>query len=563
MVCAVVLAALGCGSDDASRATAGLTGDTAETGAIDPDADESGGDTDDPSDPDAPACDEPRVGAGVVRRMTRLEYDNTVRDLLGTDLRLAEGFVAEEELLGFDNNGAALTVGELLAEQYLAAAEQLAAEAVQDLSAIVPCDPAAIGDEACAREFAATFGQRAFRRPLEPAQIEILIATFDHGLAEGGFTAGIELMLEAILQSPSFLYRIEVGAEDPDAHGVAPLDAWEVASRLSYLLWNSMPDEALFAAAAAGELDTPVRIRAHAERMLDDPRAESAVIDFHRQLFDLDALDGQAKDPVAFPEFTPEVAASMRAEAERFAADVVLQGDGSWATLLFGGHTFLDAKLAQYYGIAMQLGEELERVELPPEAHRGGLLRSGALHAALGKYATTAPVLRGEFVRTQLLCQTLPPPPDNVEFEPPDVDPDATARERYSEHTANAECAACHALMDPIGFGFEHYDGAGGWRAVENGFPIDASGELVGTRDIDGPFDGVEGLASKLAQSEEARACVVTQWFRYAHGREEADDDACTFQWLEERFEGGDVRELILALTQTDAFRFVKVVEGP
>jgi hypothetical protein len=159
----------------------------------------------------------------------------------------------------------------------------------------------------------------------------------------------------------------------------------------------------------------------------------------------------------------------------------------------------------------------------------------------------------------KLLCQTLPPPPDDVDFEPPDIDPDATARERYAEHTQSPECAACHMLMDPIGFGFEHYDGAGAWRAVENGFPIDASADLVGTRDADGPFDGVEALAEKLAASEEARDCVATQWFRYAYGRQEADDDACTLAWLQQRFDGGDVRELILALTQTDAFRFVKV----
>jgi hypothetical protein len=550
-----VAAAIACVGEADPRAT----GDGATPHATAGSAETEGGDEDD-DEPDAPAgCEGPNVGASVVQRLTRLEYDNTVRDLLGTDLRLASGFVAEEEALGFDNNGAALTVGELLAEQYLVAAEQLAAEAVQEIDALVPCEPDK-GDEACARAFAAAFGQRALRRPLDPAQVDALMVAFDHGAAEGGFVAGIELVIQAMLQSPSFLYRIERGE---GGEGIVALDDWEVASRLSYLLWNSMPDDALFEAAAAGQLRSRDEIRTQAERMLDDPRAESVVIDFHRQLLDLDALDGQAKDPTAFPEFSPAVAASMRVEAERFATDVVLHGDASWSTLLLASHTFLDATLASYYGITADVGEALVRVELPEGSHRGGFLRMGALHAALGKYATTAPVLRGKFVRTKLLCQTLPPPPDDVEFEPPDVDPDATARERYAEHTQSPACASCHVLMDPIGFGFEHYDGAGAWRAVENGFPVDASGDLVGTQDADGAFDGIEALAERLAGSEEARACLVTQWFRYAYGREVTRRDACTIESLDDAFADGDVRELVLALVQTDAFRFVKVEGVP
>ena len=543
---------MACGGDTASRTPGGeeMPDAMASGGAGE------GGEDDD----DAPAaCEPPNVGGSVVQRLTRLEYDNTVRDLLGTDARLAEGFVAEEEVLGFDNNGAALTVGELLAEQYLVAAEQLAAEAVEEIEALVPCDPAS-GDEACARAFAIAFGRRAFRRPLEDAQVDALMVAFDQGAAEGGFAAGIELVVQVMLQSPSFLYRVERGE---GGEGIVALDDWEVASRLSYLLWNSMPDEPLFEAAEAGQLRSGDEIRAQAERMLEDPRAESVVIDFHRQLLDLDALDGQAKDPTAFPEFTPAVAASMRVEAERFATDVVLHGDAAWATLLLGRHTFLDATLARYYGITAPVGDAMTRVALPEDSHRGGFLRMGALHAALGKYATTAPVLRGKFVRTKLLCQTLPPPPDNVEFEPPDVDPDATARERYSEHTESVECASCHVLMDPIGFGFEHYDGAGAWRAVENGFPVDASGDLVGTQDADGRFDGVEDLAERLAGSEEARACLVTQWFRYAYGREVTERDACTIASLDQAFADGDVRALILAIVQTDAFRFVKVEGVP
>jgi hypothetical protein len=297
--------------------------------------------------------------------------------------------------------------------------------------------------------------------------------------------------------------------------------------------------------------------------LLEDPRAASAVEDFHIQLLDLDRLDDLNKDPQSFPTFTDTVRDAMAEEARRFVAHAVLQDDGAWSTLMDADYTFLNAELANYYGIVDGVGQQMQQVSLRAEHHRGGLLALGGLMAGLGKYATTSPVLRGKFVRERLLCQQLPPPPDNVDFEPPDVDPDATARERYREHSENPTCAGCHTLLDPIGFGFEHYDGAGKWRAVENGFPIDASGELVATEDIDGPFDGVEDLAARLGESVEARRCVAKQWFRYAYGREETEDDACSLELLQSEFlETGDVRALLVDLTQTHAFRYVEPKEG-
>jgi hypothetical protein len=251
----------------------------------------------------------------------------------------------------------------------------------------------------------------------------------------------------------------------------------------------------------------------------------------------------------------------MQQETARFVAYAVLDDDGTLATLLQASYTFLDATLASYYGIAGVDASEPVLVELAPADHRAGLLAQGALLAALGKYTTTAPVQRGKFVREKLLCQPMPPPPDNVDFEPPIDDPNATLREHYAEHSANPECAACHRLLDPIGFGFEEYDGAGRWRAEEHGFPIDASGELVGT-DVDGTFDGVAGLAERLAQSTVVHECYATQMFRYALGRLESNRDGCALADLRAAFvDDGDIRSLLLAIATAPAFRQLRPAE--
>jgi hypothetical protein len=547
---AVFFLATGCAPEPTGR-PAGESSGNPETG-------ETGGTGDDEGEvPDA-SCEEHEVGAAVVRRMTRLEYANTIGDLLGLDGSVADGFVPEEEVFGFDNNSEQATVGELAAEQYMAAAETLAEQAVMDLSTLLPCDPEASGEEECAQAFVEDFGRRAFRRPLDQDQVDRLMDVFAWGRAEEGFAFGIQLVVEVVLQSPSFLYRVELSPADAGEGDVVALDDWEVASRLSYLLWNGMPDEELFAVAEAGELSTPEQVRVQAERMLDDPRAESVVQDFYRQFLDLDRLETTAKDPEAFPDFTPEIRDLMRAETERFLAHVVFEDDGTWNTMLTADYAFLNGALGNYYGLVDVTGAELQRVDLPEGSHRGGLLTHGSLMSVLGKYDLSSPVHRGKFVREQLLCQSMPPPPD-VEFDPPELDPNSTTPQKFEEHSENPACAACHQLMDPIGFGFEHYDGVGQWRATENGFPVDATGEVLQGGDATGQFYGVDQLSTLLSDSDDVRDCMVRQWFRYAYGREKADEDECTENSLRARFaEHGSVRDLLLDLTQTDAFLYAR-----
>lgn len=557
----LALALAGCSDDGARGAgdtTAGEATGAAATGGSTPTSGGETGATGEAETTGGPlSCGEPAVGAAVVRRMTRLEYNNTVRDLLGDTTRPADAFPAEEVEYGFNNYAAALTVTELLAEHYMTAAEALAATAVQDLPGLVGCDPLQVGEVACAEQFIGTFGRRAFRRPVAADERARLLAVFNYGVADG-FAAGVELVLQAILQSPHFLYRVEAGEVDPGLPaGVRRATSWELASRLSFWLWRAGPDDLLLDAAADGTLTDPAVLRAQAERLLADPRGRAGTADFFAQLLDVEALDGAAKDPATYPEFSDEIRLLMREEVGRFVEHVVFEDDATLATLLTAPYALLNQQLADYYQMPGVGGTEFIKVELAADHPRRGLLTLGGLMALHGKFNSTAPVHRGKFVRQQLMCTVILPPPD-VEFMPPEIDPNATTREKYKEHSVNPACSGCHVFMDPIGFGFEHFDGAARYRAVENGFPIDASGEVVGgDKGLDGPFDGVGELSARMADSPMVRACLVRQQFRHTFGREPVEADFCTLERLEEAFAGGDMRALMLAFLETDAFRLL------
>jgi hypothetical protein len=514
-------------------------------------------------------------GPAPVRRVTRLEYDNTVRDLLGTSQRLGAGFPPEEVRFGFDNDAAALSVSPLLAEQYLDAAEVLAAEAVDtNWAALVPCDPATMGADACGQQFIAAFGQRAYRRPLDDDDTAVLTAVFDAGNATD-FKTGVRLVIETVLQAPKFLYRIEQGLPPTEFDVVVPtpdvaagamakvvrLDDWEMAARLSYMLWRSMPDDELFAAAQAGRLESPDGVAAEAARMLADPRARGMVTNFHDQWLRIGEVDGVEKDAGVFPAFTPAVAGLLRTEAETFLDYVVWDGDGTLAAALTAPYTFVNGALAQYYGMtgaSIPTGDDFVRVDVDP-SRRAGFLTQGGLVALLSKANQTSPVQRGKFVREQLLCDDLPPPPAGVDITPPELSATLTTRQRFEQHSADPSCATCHHLMDPIGLGFERFDGAGMLRDTENGQPIDASGR-IDDADVAGPFDGVPDLAGKLAASGQVRDCAVRSWFRYGYGRGETAGDACTLQALQQAFaQGNRIQTLLVALTATDAFLYRRV----
>lgn len=512
---------------------------------------------------EAAECKGIEPGPSPIRRMNRREYDNTVRDLLGDDSRPAQSFPTEEEALGFNNNADALVVTSLLAEGYLGAAEDLAEAAVQDLPALLRgCDVKKDGEATCAEKFITEFGRVAYRRPLTADELQQLLAVHQAAADEFDFATGVRLTLTAMLQSPHFLYRVEFGAPMEGDDEVLRLAPYELASRLSYFLWGTMPDAELFAAAAEGRLIEPDDVAEQATRMLADARSRATVRDFHGQWLELRRIEELEKDDDAFPDFDTDLRPLLRAEAEEFLDHVIWNDRGDLDAMYLAPYTFLNGELADYYGLDGPSGDGFEKFELPP-GRGSGFLTQGGLLSVLAKPNQTSPIHRGKFVRERLLCQVVPPPPDNVDITPPEVDPNLPTRERFKQHSVDPACSGCHGMMDPVGFGFEHFDGIGRWRDIEAGQPIDATGELVGGN-TNGTFDGVGELASLLAGSPEVERCMTVQWFRYAYGRADAKEDACTVDDLTQKFAGSGrrIQDLIVALTQSEAFLYRRAPEG-
>jgi hypothetical protein len=540
--------------DDAAASDSDV--DEGETDAAGEAGSSEGGDDD--VDP-AASCEALDVGVTSLRRLTRTQYANTVRDLLGYTGDAAIGFAPDERVGPFLSNiGAPIT--ELQVEQYMDAAETIAAWSMLDTGGILPCDPEVIGEDACAAELIADLAPRAYRRPLAASELERLQTVYADGKARNGFTGGVGLVVQGVLQSPWFLYHVELGEADAEAGVVVQLSGHELASRLSYFVWGSMPDDVLFAAAAAGELDDPDALAEQVDRMLEDPRARDTIASFHLQWFGVDEIDGLEKHAEYFPTFTPELALAMREETAAFASHVVLDGDGKLDTLLGADFTLTeDPELLALYGIALPADHVAGQPVALPGEQRMGLLTQASVLAEHAHVDQTSPVHRGRLVRENLLCQPLPAPPPDVDNVPPSPEPDSTARERFEQHRADPSCAACHSLIDPLGFTFEHYDGIGEWRDLEAGAPVDASGELIAT-DVDRPLDGALELAAALVQSDDVKRCVTRQWARFALGRAEQDGDQCTSDALGNAFveSGGDIRGLIRELVLSDTFRHRK-----
>ncbi len=505
----------------------------------------------------APTADA-RVAPVPLRRLTREEYNNTVRDLLGDTTRPANAFPPDETVGGFESNSIAPATS-LLVELYMDAAEGLASRARARLDAIAPCS-AGKAHEECAAEFVERFGGRAFRRPLVDAERATLLSVYADKARETDHGAGIQLALEVILQSPQFLYRVEP-IEGP-AGTMRALTGNEIATRLAYFVWSSTPDDELLDAAADGLLSSPADVERAARRLLADPRAKDGVRNFHRQWLGLRELETESKDVVVSPTFTPALKDAMVEETLRFSTHAVFSEGDAVAALLTSKSSFVNAPLAKLYGVAPP-AEDFALVDLPA-SQRSGVLTHASVLAVHATALETSPILRGKFVREKFLCQEIPPPPPSVNITPPSIDPTRTTKERFLQHRTDRSCSGCHELMDPIGFGFEHYDSIGAWRDVVGAFPVDSVGELSRAETADGRFDGAVELGARLASSDQVRHCFATQWFRFALGRGERDEDAASIEHAYGAFakKGFDVRELIVAIAMSHAFLHVRFEEG-
>jgi hypothetical protein len=479
-----------------------------------------------------------------------VEYDNAVRDLLGDDTRPAT------RLLSTTSAQISLRPADaFLVEEYVRVAEDVAQRAAVDVEAATGCNLAE-DDFSCMREFISRFGRRAYRQPLDASDVNRLFLRWAEWQGDWGHNKSLEMLLANMLQSPEFLYRLEAMPADPGDEPVA-LSDYELASRLSFFLWQSVPDEDLLAAAERGELHTREQVAAHARRMLDDPRSDALLLQFHDEWLGLPLLEGLVKDSALFPEFSPEISAKLREQAHRFVLDVFRNGDARFETLITSDDAFFDAELAALYGVEGDFDSSWTKVPRGA-AFEGGALAQGGFLAVHARGDGTSPIRRGIFVRSKLLCGSVPdvPPGVNRDIKPPMVG--QTTRSKFEAHAVDPACAVCHASFDDLGFAFEHFDSLGRWRDSEGTAAIDTTGELSET-DVDASFDGAADMLKLVASSEDAEACLARRWFRFAYDRrEQGEADECAIEELYDAVDraDGDMRELIIAVTASNAFLY-------
>ena len=498
-------------------------------------------------------------GIAPVRRLTNIEYNNTIADLLGDMSAPASAFSADVAQDGFTNNAASLTVSPALTEQYMSAAETLSRTATKDLPHLMGCDPTASADQqACVAKFISDFGKRAWRRPLSEAESTRLMGVFTTARTTLPLDVSVQLVLQVLLESPQFIYLLEPNdpalATAPQTQ--VPLSSWEVASRLSYFLVGSMPDPILLAEAEKGALVTPEQVATQARRLLMTGRARDRIALFFAEWLQLRNVDRLQKDAVLFPNYSLALGPLLREQVQLFATSVILDHAGTEMDLLTAPYTFMSPELAPLYGVTPPSTPGFSQMNLDP-TKRSGLLTHVGLMASLAHANQNDPVHRGKFIRERLLCESVPPPPQNVNITPPVVTADATTRQRFTQHQSVPTCASCHALMDPIGLGFEHYDALGQWRDTDNGFPVDATGQINGS-DVAGPFDGAVALAQKLAASKQVKDCFVQTWFRFAHGRSITVADTGNLAVLSKDYadHAFEISELLVSMTQTKSFLY-------
>ncbi len=491
------------------------------------------------------------IGAQVMHRLNREEYRNTVRDLLGSQLDPAASFPADDVSLGFDNIAQVLTISPLQFELYEQAAEDLAVEALTTgiRDTIVFCDPNIVS---CRDDIFGALAGRAWRRPATDAEIVRLQQLVDVAISEGeGVERGLELAIRGILLSPHFIYRPELD-DDPSSTEPRLLNDYELASRLSYFLWSSMPDDTLFDAAANGRLRDESGLRAEVDRMLNDSKAQALVDNFAGQWLRIRALDDHVPDYATFPDWDDSLRDSMSQETKLFFGDF-LRGDVPMSELLLTDFTYLNDRLAAHYGLPFALGPELERVSLDPTDSRFGLLTLGSLLTVTSTPTRTSPVKRGVWILGQLLCTEPPPPPPGVEGLPQDGMFSGTLRDQLEQHRADPTCASCHNLMDPLGLGLEHYDAIGTYRTEDRGFPVDASGELLSGQTF---TDGRE-MVALIQQDQRFDLCIVEKLFLYALGRPPASSEHPFLEAIAETFaqSGAELPELIKLIVTSEPFR--------
>jgi mono/diheme cytochrome c family protein len=528
-------------------------------------------------------------GRVTLRRLNRGEYNRTIRDLIGIDFRPADDFPADDTGYGFDTIGDVLSVPPLLTEKYLAAAEQIIDRAYQSpearqrllnppaedfvpaglrdmvipvreparktlrLSAADAPPPPTATDVELDRAYRILrpFADRAYRRPATHEEITRLLRFVESAQRNGdGVDAGLRLALQAILASPHFLFKVELDR----GTGNQTLGEFELATRLSYFLWSSCPDEDLFRLAATGQLRRPGVVEGQVRRMMRDPKSRALAEEFAPQWLQTRGMITVAPDPAQFPTFDDDLRRAMLRETELF-FDEIVRADHPVTDLLDADFTFINERLARHYGIGGVSGDEFRRVSLAG-TNRGGVLTQAAVLTVTSNPTRTSPVKRGRWVLDNLLGTPPPAPPPGVDDLKPATQHGrlATLRERLELHRTQAECAGCHGRMDPLGFALENLDAVGAWRDADEGQPIDPSGKLPDGRSFRGP----DGLRTVLRdRAGDFRRCLSEKLMTYALGRGLTPADRCAVDRVVHDLRRGDDRfsSLVLAIVRSEPFQ--------
>ena len=499
-----------------------------------------------------PADFQPEPGA--MRRLTIAQYHNAVADVFGDAIVPTVDLEEDETTEVFLSIGASkVGTSEHGVEQYQAAASDVATQVFAhrgDYELLVDCGPQS-ADDPCARAFLEHYGRLLWRRPLDADELDRYVALVGADYENGqNPPLGLQYALAAMLQSPNFLYVPQIGEEDPDT-GLRRYTSLEMASRLSFFVWDSIPDDELLVAAEADALLDPADVAAQVDRMLDQPRAADLAGRFFAEAWNVQRMAVNDKNPEVFPDWNDTLLGEYRDEFRMFLADLVAR-DGDVRDIFSGKTTFASPELAGWYGLPAPDANGA----VPLDDTRFGLLTSGAVVAANSPSDRTSPTIRGKFVLERLMCQTVPPPPPNVNNTLPDDDgiEGETLRKKLERHRKDPNCAVCHEMIDPLGFVFENYDGVGHYRTEDNGTAIDSSGSFGNQT-----FAGAGDLSAFLASDESATQCVAQLLLGFATGRETTKQDVDIAAQLQQAFAaaGYGFHELVVQLATQPTFRYL------
>jgi hypothetical protein len=511
-------------------------------------------------------------GRVTIRRLNKAEYRNTIRDLMGVDFKPAEDFPSDDVGYGFDNIGDVLTLSPLLMERYLAAAEQIVDIAFKDAQnrerlvqrpKFNPKDPKRPRKSAIIRQVIEKFAARAYRRPVTDDEVARIARFVELAETNGQrLDEGFQLAFRAILASPHFLFRVEMDRASTRPHGVYAISEYELASRLSYFLWSSMPDEELFRLASSGSLRKDDTLEKQVRRMLADPKARALTDNFAGQWLQLRSLRTATPDPKLFPTFNDNLRRAMIEETERF-FEAVVKEDRSILDFIDADFTFVNETLARHYKIEGVKGKEFQRVKLP-DSKRGGILTHASILTVTSNPTRTSPVKRGKWILENILNTPPPPPPPEVpELEENQAELKGSLRQRMEQHREKPICASCHQRMDPLGFAFENFDAIGGWRDRDGKFSIDPTGTLPNGQTFNGPMELRRIL--KTTKQVDFRRCLTEKMLTYALGRGLEFYDRCAVDDISAAVAKNDHRfsSLVIAIVKSDPFQLRKGKGGP